>query len=154
MRKFALLAATAMFALTACNGAEAPAEGDATETASADGGDASDVLEGDAPGFEAVATGTYEVTRADGSVDYIEIFDGMTYSRIAADGTATGGTIFMQGGKTCFVVEGEEGQNCFTDGAKAEDGSMQTTSENGDVSTVRPVEGGLADHADHTAEPE
>ncbi|QZH74647.1 MAG: hypothetical protein JY451_13435 [Erythrobacter sp.] len=143
MKKFALLAASAAFALVACNGTEAPSGEEAT---SVDSGDASDILEGEAPGFEAVATGTYEVTRADGSVDYIEIFDGMTYSRIAADGAATGGTIFMQGGQTCFVVEGEEGQNCFTDGPKAEDGSMQTTSENGDVATVRPVEGGLADH--------
>ncbi len=146
MKKFAILAASAAFALAGCNGAEAPAEGDAPDAASEETADASDVLEGDAPGFEAVATGTYEVTRADGSVDYIEIFDGMTYSRIAADGTATGGTIFMQAGQTCFVVEGEEGQNCFTDGAKAEDGSMQTTSEAGDVATVRPVEGELADH--------
>jgi hypothetical protein len=143
MRKFAILAASAAFALAACNGAETtPAEGDATEAA----GEAADVLTGDAPGFEAVATGTYQVTRPDGSVDYIEIFDGLTYSRVAADGTATGGTIFMQGGKTCFVVEGEEGHNCFADGPKAEDGSMQTTSENGDVSTVRPVDGHLGDH--------
>lgn len=144
MRNSALVAAAAAFALAACNGADAPAADDAPD----DGGSAADVLTGEAPGFEAVATGTYQVTRPDGSVDYIEIFDGMTYSRVAADGTATGGTIFMQGGKTCFVVEGEEGHNCFTDGPRAKDGSMQTTSENGDVSTVRPVEGHLADHLD------
>jgi hypothetical protein len=71
----------------------------------------------------------------------------MTFSRIAADGTATGGSIFMKGGKTCFLVEGQQQENCFTDGPRQTDGTMQTTSANGDVSTVRRVEGGLADTA-------
>ncbi len=139
--KKAILLATATFALAACGGAET--EQQAVETEEMAEGDT--MLEGDAPGFEAVAPGTYEVTRADGAVDYIEIFEGMTYSRVAADGTATGGTIFMQDGLTCFVVEGEDGQNCFDDGPRQEDGSMETTSEAGDVSIVRPVEGSLAD---------
>ncbi len=91
-----------------------------------------------------MAPGTYEVEHANGDIDNITIHPGMTFSRIAADGTATGGTIFMQGGKTCFVVEGVEGHDCFLDGPVQEDGSMQTTSDNGDVSTVRPIEGDLA----------
>ena len=85
--------------------------------------------------------------RSGGEVDYIEIHPGLTFSRVAADGTATGGSIFMKDGKTCFLVEGQAQENCFTDGPRQADGTMQTTSANGDVSTVRPVEGELEDHA-------
>ena len=146
MRKSILL--TALFALAACNGAEtdtddANANGEVPDTASA-----SDVLEGERPGFEAVAPGTYQVTRAGGEVDYIEIHPGMTFSRVAADGSATGGSIFMKDGKTCFLVEGQAQENCFTDGPRQTDGTMKTTSANGDVSTVRPVDGALEDHVD------
>jgi hypothetical protein len=144
------LALAAILALAACNDAgsdaDAPAAPETTTTA-AEAADNSDVLEGDAPGFEAVAPGTYQVTRAGGEVDFIEIHPGMTFSRVAADGTATGGSIFMKGGKTCFLVEGEAQENCFTDGPRQNDGSMQTTSATGAVSQVRPVEGRLADHA-------
>ena len=149
MRKSILFAA--VLALAACNGAErdaddADADAAATGDVAANSG-ASDVLEGEAPGFEAVAPGTYQVTRAGGEVDYIEIHPGMTFSRVAADGTATGGSIFMKGGKTCFLVEGQQEETCFTDGPKQPDGTMKTTAANGDVATVRPVEGGLEDHA-------
>ena len=129
-----LIAASAALALAACNQASAPAEGDAAVDTGEDV-----VLEGDAPGFEAVAPGDYTVEHANGDIDTITIHPGMTYSRVAADGTPTGGTIFMQDGKTCFVVEGVEGHNCFTDGPVQEDGSMQTTSDEGNVATVRPV---------------
>src|SRR5690606_15412810 len=111
--------------------------------------DNSSVLEGDAPGFEAVAPGTYQVTRSGGEVDYIEIHPGMTFSRVDADGEATGGSIFMKGGQICFLVEGAESEDCFTDGPRQPDGSLQTTAaNNGNVSTVRPVEGGLEEHVD------
>ena len=132
MKKIAIVAA--VLALAACNQAEAPAD-EATEAAA--GG--ADVLTGDAPGFEAVAPGNYTVERANGDVDTITIHPGMTFSRIAADGTPTGGTIFMQDGKTCFVVEGVDGHSCFTDGPVKEDGSMETTSDEGNVSIVRPA---------------
>lgn len=125
--------ATALLALAACNQSEAPAEAQADATSD------SLPLTGDAPGFEAVAPGAYTVEREGGEIDNITIHPGMTYSRVAADGTATGGTIFMQDGKTCFVVEGEEGQNCFTDGPMQPDGSMQTTSETGSTAIVRRV---------------
>ena len=147
MRKSVLFAA--VFALAACNGADdATTEETAANSEVADGSAASDVLEGEAPGFEAVAPGTYQVTRAGGEVDYIEIHPGMTFSRVASDGTATGGSIFMKDGKTCFLVEGEEQENCFTDGERQSDGTMQTTAANGNVATVRPVEGGLEDHVE------
>jgi len=133
--KKAILAA-AIFALAACSQSETPAEAPEGAAATVE---TESVLEGDAPGFEAVAPGSYSVTRANGEVDSITIHPGMTYSRVAADGTATGGTIFMQDGKTCFVVEGVEGHNCFVDGPKQPDGSMQTTSDEGALATVRPV---------------
>jgi hypothetical protein len=137
-----------MLALTACNNAGSDADDAAAPATTAAAADNSDVLEGDKPGFEAVAPGTYQVTRAGGEVDYIEIHPGMTFSRVAADGAATGGSIFMKDGKTCFLIEGQEQENCFTDGPRQPDGSMQTTSASGNVSQVRPVEGRLADHVE------
>lgn len=136
-----IIAVCAAFTLVACNGGG--------EVESADEEVASEeesILEGDAPGFEAVAPGTYQVTRSGGEVDYIEIHPGMTFSRVAEGGEATGGVIFMKNGMTCFLVEGDEEENCFTDGPTQDDGSMETTSEAGDVSTVMPVEGHLSDH--------
>jgi hypothetical protein len=139
------IAFAALLALAACNNADRNSdETDASATGQV--ADNSGVLEGEEPGFEAVAPGTYQVTRAGGEVDYIEIHPGMTFSRVAADGTATGGSIFMKGGKTCFLTEGDEQENCFTDGPRQADGTMQTTSADGNSSTVRPVEGSLQDH--------
>jgi len=145
VRKTIAFAATLALALAACNNADTDAD-DADATATGEVADNSSVLEGEAPGFEAVAPGTYQVTRSGGEVDYIEIHPGLTFSRIAADGTATGGSIFMKDGKTCFLVEGDEQENCFTDGPRQPDGTMETTSAEGNVSTVRPVEGSLEDH--------
>ncbi|MEO5707003.1 MAG: hypothetical protein ABIT10_06195 [Alteraurantiacibacter sp.] len=130
-----VILATALLALAACNQAEAPANPTADDTAS------DSPLTGEAPGFEAVAPGDYTVEHANGDIDAITIHPGMTYSRVAADGSATGGTIFMQDGKTCFVVEGVDGQNCFIDGPPQADGSMETTSDDGGVATVRRVGG-------------
>jgi hypothetical protein len=136
-----------MLALAACN--DAGSDASVADTAgTGEVADASDVLEGEKPGFEAVAPGTYQVTRSGGEVDYIEIHPGLTFSRVAADGTATGGSIFMKDGKTCFLVEGEDEEDCFTDGPAQPDGTMRTTAANGNVSTVRPVEGSLEDHVE------
>jgi hypothetical protein len=141
------IAFAAMLALAACNNADS----DRTDTtATGEMADNSDVLGGEAPGFEAVAPGTYQVTRAGGEVDYIQIHPGMTFSRVAADGAATGGSIFMKDGQTCFIVEGAEQEDCFDDGPRQPDGTMQTTAASGNVSTVRPVEGNLEDHVDAT----
>jgi hypothetical protein len=145
--KKAILAAASALALVACNGADRDADSDAEAVATADGDStgASSILEGEEPGFEAVAPGTYEVTRPGGEVDTITIHQGMTYSRIAADGSATGGSIYMQGGQTCFTVEGETQSNCFTDGPVQPDGTMQTTNAEGETSTVRMLEGSEAE---------
>lgn len=143
MKKVLFLAA-ATVALAACNGADTDNEAVDTEQTTDDGS----MLEGEEPGFEAVAPGTYEVTRPEGQVDYVEIHEGMTFSRVADDGTATGGVIFMKDGETCFLVEGEEEEVCFGDGERQPDGSMETVAPDGDISTVRAVEGGLEDYVD------
>ena len=142
-----IIACAALLALAACNNAGSDA-GNADAAATGEVADNSGVLEGEEPGFEAVAPGTYQVTRAGGEVDYIEIHPGMTFSHVDADGKATGGSIFMKGGKTCFLVEGEDEENCFTDGERQPDGTMETTAANGNVATVRPVDGGLEDHVE------
>ena len=146
------IAIAALLALAACNNADSDADADGADAnATAEVADTSDLLEGEEPGFEAVAPGTYQVTRAGGGVDYIEIHPGMTFSRVAADGASTGGSIFMKDGKTCFLVEGRDQEDCFTDGPRGSDGSMKTTAANGNVSTVRRVEGGLEDHIETAA---
>ena len=150
MRK-AILALASALALAACNSADNDVDANAeTDTAMAENDTSGSMLEGEAPGFEALAPGTYEVTRAGGEVDFVEIHDGMTYSRIDADGNATGGSIYMKGGETCFTVEGQEAENCFTDGEVQPDGTMETTNADGGMATVRPVDGTLADHASGT----
>ena len=60
---------------------------------------------------------------------------------VSADNEASGGTIFAQDGKTCFVTEGVEGHRCFSNTTPAADGSMEVTADDGEVATVRPVEG-------------
>lgn len=139
-----LIAVSLALALAACNGTAEDASDDLADAD--DAAEASDVLEGDAPGFEAVAPGTYQVTRSGGEVDYIQIHPGMTFSRVDFEGNATGGSIFMKNGMSCFLVEGDEEEACFADGPPQEDGSMETTSEAGDVSTVVPVDGDLDDY--------
>ena len=63
MRK--TIAFAAMLALAACNNADSDAD-DVDATATGEVADNSDVLEGEEPGFEAVAPGTYQVTRTGG----------------------------------------------------------------------------------------
>ena len=136
MKARILIAASAFaLALSACS-QEAEETATVPESAESENGPE---LAGEEPGFEAVAPGTYEVQQANGDVDQMTIHPGMTWSRVAADGSASGGTIFMQGGETCFVTEGVEGHTCFTDGPVQEDGSMETTAEDGTVAVVRPA---------------
>ena len=129
----------AIFALAACNGAETDADDANANGEVADTASASDVLEGERPGFEAVAPGTYQVTRAGGEVDYIEIHPGMTFSRVAADGSATGGSIFMKDGKTCFDAEGDDtAVVCYTIAETGADGTfVATPDDGGDPLTIR-----------------
>ena len=121
-------------ALAACNqsGTDAPAPGD-DASASAEA-----TVNPAEAGFEAVAPGAYDIVHADGSVDNLTVHPDLTWSMVAANGDATGGTIFAQGGKNCFVTEGVEGHRCFSGTPPAEDGSIQVTGDDGEVATVRP----------------
>jgi len=89
-------------------------------------------------GFEAVAPGDYEVTRTDGSVDHLTVHPGMIWSRVNADGSAAGGTIFAQGGKTCFVTEGVE----VLRGAKID---KQWVAATGSLTLLAKIQGLLTD---------
>jgi len=129
-----VLAAAALLALAACNGADPDEADTAADTA------VSEVDPNADAGFEAVAPGNYEVVRADGSIDQLTVLPGMTWAMVFADGEAVGGTIFAQGGKNCFVTEGVEGHQCFEGSEPEDDGSMEVTAEDGEVMTVRPVE--------------
>ena len=138
--KQAIILAAAL-SLAACNGADTgeadmPAE---TEAAAVDPADA---------GFEAVAPGNYEIVHADGAIDHLTVHPGLTWSMVAANGDATGGTIFAQAGKNCFVTEGVDGHRCFSGTPPADDGSIQVTGDDGETATVRPV--AAADQAQET----
>lgn len=125
---------TALFALAACNGSEPAAE---------ESGAVSEVSEVDPnaqAGFEAVAPGDYEVVHADGKIDQLTVLPGMTWAMVSSDGEPTGGTLFEQAGKKCFVTEGVAGQRCFAGAEPAADGSIQVTGDDGATATVRPVE--------------
>jgi hypothetical protein len=131
MKKAIILAAA--LSVAACGGAE-PGEADAlaeTEATTVDPADA---------GFEAVAPGNYEIVHADGTIDQLTVHPGLTWSMVAASGDASGGTIFAQAGKNCFVTEGVEGHRCFAGTPPAEDGSIEVTGDDGETATVRPAE--------------
>jgi hypothetical protein len=89
-------------------------------------------------GFEAVAPGAYDIVHADGSIDNLTVHNDLTWSMVAANGDATGGTIFAQAGKNCFVTEGVDGHRCFSGTPPADDGSIVVTGDDGEVATVRP----------------
>ncbi|MXO59564.1 hypothetical protein GRI89_08420 [Altererythrobacter salegens] len=136
MIKAILLAAP--LALAACNQASEEAAPATEATVAPTAMEESGVVDPSKAGFEAVAPGDYEVTRSDGTVDQLTVHPGMTWSRVNSDGSAAGGTIFMQDGKTCFVTEGVEGHRCFTDGPPEPDGTMRVTADDGSVGVVRP----------------
>lgn len=128
-----IIAIATIIALSACTEV-------ASDDAQADAaGEDAVVAAEDAPGFEAVAPGEYEIAHADASIDSLSVHPGLTWSMVFADGTAAGGTIYAQDGKNCFVTEGVEEHQCFNDSPFAEDGSMEVTADGGEVMTVRPV---------------
>ena len=131
MKKLALLAGVAL--LASC-GSEAPAP-EATATA-----DASMPMDaGATPAVAAVPTpGSYDVTGPDGtkSVDTL-MDDGTFVSRDSADKVVDKGTWAIKEGKACFTSEGKAEQ-CYTETARAADGSFSTTGADGKVTQVKP----------------
>jgi hypothetical protein len=134
MKKVIVFAAA--LSVAACNQADT-ANTDATPTATETTAAAESA--GSGAGFEAVAPGNYEIVRAGGKIDALTVHPGLTWSMVAADGTASGGTIFAQGGKNCFVTEGVEGHRCFQGSTPSADGAMEVKGDDGEVATVRPV---------------
>jgi uncharacterized lipoprotein NlpE involved in copper resistance len=140
MRKSILLACAAVsFALTGCNNA---ADDAATDEAAADDAAA----EAEAPEETASvaadggpSAGTYEVTKADGSVHtYVANADG-TFEYTNADGTTVTGTWRQDGpNRWCDTPEGGE-EVCFTE--TMVDGVYTSVSETDptDTSTIRRV---------------
>ena len=132
MKKAIILAAA--LSLAACN----RADGEKAETPAATATEAATVDPAEA-GFEAVAPGNYEIVHADGKIDQLTVHPGLTWSMVAANGDASGGTIFAQDGKNCFVTEGVEGHRCFLGTPPAADGSIEVTGDDGEKATVRPA---------------
>src|SRR6478735_8610744 len=131
MKKAIILAAT--LALVACNRADSD-KADAPVAAATEPA----TVNPDEAGFEAVAPGSYEVVHADGKIDQLTVHPGLTWSMVAANGDASGGTIFAQAGKNCFVTEGVDGHRCFSGTPPAADGSIEVTGDDGEKATVRP----------------
>ena len=129
-----LLIITAALTLAACNNAGDADDAQAPATAGMEQVDPNAEA-----GFEAVAPGDYEVVHADGAIDQLTIQPGMTWSLVSQDGSASGGTIFAQDGKNCFVTEGVAGHQCYEGAPPADDGSMQVTADDGEMVTVRPA---------------
>lgn len=145
MNKAIVLAATVSLAalLAACNQATTDEATAPAETAAAAAAEPT-AVDPSVAGFEAVAPGNYEIVHADGTIDQLIVHPGLTWSRVAANGDATGGTIFAQGGKNCFVTEGVEGHRCFLGTPPAADGSIQVTGDDGEKAIVRPARAAAA----------
>jgi hypothetical protein len=139
MRKAMIVVTLAVLAACTDNAVDETATADTAASSEAVGAEPASVDPADA-GFEAVAPGSYEVVHADGAIDQLTVHPGLTWSMVAANGDATGGTIFAQGGKNCFVTEGVDGHRCFSGTEPADDGSIEVTGDDGAVATVRPVD--------------
>jgi hypothetical protein len=126
MRKFALLAGIAL--LAACQQkAEAPAAEDTGSAAAA------------APAaVQSPDAGTYDVVNPDGTKGVSVLNADGTYEDQDADGKATAkGTWAVKDGKTCFQPEGKA-EECYTESARAADGSFTATDAKGATVKVTP----------------
>ena len=133
MNKLVLVAALGL-GLAACNNAAEDAD-TATDEAAAPAEAAATMVTANGS-----ATGTYEVTAADGTVTMTELIDDGTYIDHAPDGTvAASGTWSVVDGKTCFDPQGDEAATCYTEAAPAADGTFTATPDEGDAVTVRFV---------------
>jgi len=106
MKKFAFIA---VFALAACSQAEEPAPA-AEETVAAPEPVAMTAADGQAP------EGTFEITRADGSVMTQVVNADGTYTNTAADGTESTGTWVMESpNRFCDKAADAEEQVCYNE---------------------------------------
>lgn len=131
MKKLALLAGVAL--LASC-GSEAPAP-EATATA-----DTTMPMDAGATPAVAVAAtpGSYDVTGPDGTktVDTL-MADGTYVTRDTGDKVVDKGAWTSKDGKTCFTPEGKT-ETCYSESARAADGSFGATGPDGKVTQVKP----------------
>lgn len=85
--------------------------------------------------------GTYEVTYSDGSVATLTSAEDGTFTVVRGEENGKG-TWANKDGKICFDFEGEEvADRCWTSSPVAEDGTWTSTADDGEVVTVKSVEG-------------
>ena len=135
MKRLALLLGVALLASCGDKEEAAAPEAVASDAMPMDAGAAS------AAPVAAVTPGSYDVTGPDGtkSVDTL-MADGKYVSRDANDKVTDQGTWAVKDGKTCFVPEGKA-EECYTESARAADGSFTATGADGKVTQVAPHKG-------------
>jgi hypothetical protein len=126
-----LILSTAALALAACGKKE--------EAPVAVQSDAVVATDAAAAPAAAPSPGVYEVTDAAGKkVSTTTINAGGTYAQDMADGHRVAGIVKMVDGKTCFDPSGKAEAECYTESARAADGSFTATDAKGGVVIVHP----------------
>ncbi len=122
-----ILIAAAALSLGACQKAEAPAAEESAPTEAA------------APvAVQSPDAGTYDVTNPDGTTGSSTLNADGTYSdQDSAGKVKAKGTWAVKDGKTCFMPEGAA-EECFTESARAADGSFTATDSKGNAVQVKP----------------
>ena len=123
-----ILIAAAALSLGACQKAEAPAaeESAPTEAAAAPAA------------VQSPDAGTYDGTNPDGTTGSSTLnADGTYWDQDGAGKVTAKGTWAVKDGKTCFVPEGAA-EECFTESARAADGSFTATDSKGNTVQVKP----------------
>jgi hypothetical protein len=135
MKKFVLLAGVAL--LAACGTKEPAPEATATDATATEAATPAVAATG-ATTANGAGPGSYDVTHPDGTtgVDTLQA-DGTYVSRDASDKVVEKGTWASKDGKTCFIPEGKT-EECYTEGARAADGSFDATGPDGKVTKVKP----------------
>jgi len=126
-----LILSTATLALAACGKKE--------ETPVAAQSDAVVATDAAATPVAGPTPGVYEVTDAAGKkVSTVTIGPDGSYAQDPASGMRMAGIVKMVDGKTCFDPSGKAEAECYTDSARAADGSFTATDAKGAVLTVHP----------------
>lgn len=131
MKAFALLAGVAM--LAACGQKQEAAAPDAAAT---------EAMPVDAAATPAAAmtttAGSYDVSGPDGKTYVDTLMDDGTYVERDAGGKVTEkGKWAVKDGKTCFTPEGKS-ESCYSESARAADGSFTATGADGKETKVKP----------------
>ncbi|HCF24352.1 MULTISPECIES: hypothetical protein [unclassified Novosphingobium] len=126
------LAASIALALTACGKKEEAPVAEASETAASTDAAAAQTT--------TITPGTFEVFDAAGKKQLTSTInaDG-TYADDLVNGQRIAGIVKVVDGKLCFDPSGKAPQECYTESARAADGSFTATDEKGTVLTVKPV---------------